>query len=120
LTALMLAAGREPTQFSLGAGRRRVTRFDPQYPTTLDLARALIARGAGIDKRSKAGLTPLMLAAAKDQVPVVGLLVQSGADAKLVSPAGKTALDIAVANGNHQSAALLRLLEGGQTGSGSN
>lgn len=120
LTALMLAAGREPTQFSLGAGRRRVTRFDPQYPTTLDLARALLARGAGIDARSKAGLTPLMLAAAKDQVPVVGLLVQSGADAKLVSPAGKTALDIAVANGNHQSAALLRLLDRAQTGSGSN
>lgn len=115
LTPLMMAAGREATQFSLGAGRRKVTRFHPQYPSTLDLSRALIARGAKIDARSRSGLTPLMLAAAKDQVAVVGMLVQSGANAKLASKDGKSALDIARQNGNDQVVGILRLLE--QTGS---
>lgn len=110
LTPLMLASGRETTQFSLGAGRRRIQRFHPQYPSTLELSRELIKAGADVNARSKRGLTALMLAAAKNQVPVVGLLVQSGADASATSPAGKTALQIAQSNGNEQVAGILRLL----------
>lgn len=111
LTPLMLAAGREAVQFSMGAGRRRIQRYHPQYPTTLDVARALLARKPDLNLRSRDGLTALMLAAAKNQIPVVGLLVQSGADAKLASPDGKTAIDIARSNGNHQVVSILRLLE---------
>lgn len=111
LTPLMLAAGREPTQFSLGAGRRRIQRFHPQYPSTLDVSRALLKHGAKLDAKSRTGLTALMLAAAKNQVPLVGLLIQAGADANIASGDGKTSLDIARANGNDQVVSILRLLE---------
>lgn len=111
LTPLMLAAGRETVQFSLGAGRRRIQRYHPQYPTTLDVARAILSHKPDVNQKSRDGLTALMLAAAKNQIPLVGLLVQSGADAKLASPDGKTAIDIARSNGNHQAASILRLLE---------
>lgn len=112
LTPLMVVAGREPdTDFYMGAGRRRIERFHPQYPKTLDVARALIKAGADVNAVSRSGYTATMLAAAKNQIPLVGLLVQAGADPKAKTPAGKTALDLARENGNDQVVGLLRLLK---------
>ncbi|MDX2289165.1 MAG: quinoprotein dehydrogenase-associated putative ABC transporter substrate-binding protein [Hyphomicrobiaceae bacterium] len=116
LTPLMITAGREASQFTLGAGRHRIQRFDPRYPTTLDLARKLIDRGAQVDLASRSGVTALILAAAKNQIPVVGLLVQAGAQPGLKGGDGRSALEIAQSNGNDQVVSILRLLSatGGQ------
>lgn len=111
LTPLLVVAGREPAlDFHMGAGRRRIDRFHPQYPDTLDVARALIKAGADVNAVSASGYTPVMLAAAKNQIPLVGLLVQSGADAQRKTPDGKTSLDLALENENPQAVGILRLL----------
>ena len=110
LTPLMLAAGKEPVEFSLGAGRQLIEKPDPRYPGTLEVARALIAHGADVNAMSGTGVTALMLAAAHNLPPMVGLLVQSGADPKLKSKDGRTALEIAEANGNQTVVSTLKLL----------
>jgi ankyrin repeat protein len=115
LTPLMLAAGKEPVELSLGAGRHLIEKPDPHYPGTLEVARALIERGADVNALSGTGVTALMLAAAHNIAPMVGLLVQSGADVARKSADGKTALEIAQENGNHTVVSTLRLLE--QSGS---
>jgi ankyrin repeat protein len=51
-----------------------------------------------------------MLAAAHNNAPIVGLLVQSGADVSLKSPAGQSAADMARQNGNTAVLSLLNLL----------
>lgn len=96
---------------SLGAGRRPIGHHHPQHLTTLDVARAILAHKPGFKQKCRDGLTALMLAAPKSQIQLVGLLVRSGANAKLASPDGKTAIDIARSNGNHQAVSILRLLE---------
>jgi len=52
-----------------------------------------------------------MLAAAHNNTPIVGLLLQSGADASKKSPDGKTALDLATENGNDTVVSLIRLMQ---------
>jgi ankyrin repeat protein len=52
-----------------------------------------------------------MLAAAHNNPPVVGLLLQSGADPSKRSPDKKTALDLAVENGNDSVVSLIRLIQ---------
>jgi quinoprotein dehydrogenase-associated probable ABC transporter substrate-binding protein len=112
LTPLMVAAGREPVEYSISGGRHEVENFslDPHYPDTLQVARALIAHGADVNAVSSSGVTALMLAAAHDSTPIVGLLLQSGADPSKRSPEGKTALDIATENDNDTVVSLIRLM----------
>lgn len=114
LTPLMLVAGKEPIQFTLGAGRRPIEKIRPDYPGGLEIAKALIEKGADVNAVSGTGLTALMLAAAHNQSPIVGLLLQSGARHDDKAPDGRTALDLAKANGNEQVVSLMRLL--GQSG----
>ncbi len=115
LTPLMLAAGKEGHRLSLGAGKDRIEKLDPRDPGTLEIARVLIGKGADVNAVAGSGVTPLILAAAHNIAPIVGLLVQSGADVGLKTPDGKTAADVATANGNTNVVSLLRLLE--QSGS---
>jgi ankyrin repeat protein len=112
LTALMVAAGREPYEVSISGQRHELENatLDPHYPDALQVARALIAHGADVNAVSTSGVTALMLAAAHDSTPVVGLLLQSGADPAKRSPDGKTALDIATENGNDTVVSLIRLM----------
>lgn len=114
LTPLMLIAGKEPIQFTLAAGRRPVEKIRPDYPGGLEIARAMIERGAQVNAVSATGLTALMLAAAHNQSPIVGLLLQSGARLDVKSPDGNTALDFARRNGNESVVSIMRLL--GQSG----
>jgi quinoprotein dehydrogenase-associated probable ABC transporter substrate-binding protein len=111
LTPLMIAAGREPVHFTLAAGRRPIEKLIPNYPGALEIAQALVEHGADVDAVSGSGVTALILAAAHNQVPIVGLLVQARANGSVKAPDGRTALDIARANGNEPVVSIIRLLD---------
>jgi quinoprotein dehydrogenase-associated probable ABC transporter substrate-binding protein len=113
LTPLMVTAGRQETELTLEAGRHEVENVsgDAHYPDPLQIARVLIAHKADVNAVSKSGATALMLAAAHNNPPVVGLLLQSGADPSKRSPDKKTALDLAVENGNDSVVSLIRLIQ---------
>jgi ankyrin repeat protein len=64
---------------------------------------------------SKSGVTALLLAAAHNNAPIVGLLAESGADKSAKTSDGFTAEDLARQNGNSAVVSLLTLL--GQAGS---
>ena len=113
LTPLMVAAGRQVNEVTLQAGVHDVENLstDPHYPGPMQIAQALIAHKANVNAVSKSGVTALMLAAAHNNPPIVGLLLQSGADPSMRSPDKKTALDFAVQNGNDSVASLIRLIK---------
>jgi quinoprotein dehydrogenase-associated probable ABC transporter substrate-binding protein len=113
LTPLMVAAGRQENELTLQAGVHEVENLstDPHYPGPMQIARALIAHKANVNAVSKSGVTALMLAAAHNNPPIVGLLLQSGADPSMRSPDKKTALDFAAENGNDSVVSLIRLIQ---------
>ena len=69
-----------------------------------DIAKSLITAGAKVNVRNQYGGTPLMIASAYGNIPMVQLLLQSGAD---VEPQDITAYDIAVAKGHQNIVTLL-------------
>jgi ankyrin repeat protein len=74
-----------------------------------EAVKALLDAGAPIDARdTESQSTPLHRAASWGRVDVVKLLLERGADARLADKNGHTALDLAVANGQNEAAALLR------------
>jgi len=103
LTPLMVAASQ------VGAGEGAV--FLPGSIRPIDIARALIVRGAAVNAQSKEGVTPLMIAAARNSAPMIGLLGQAGAKLDIKSAEGKTAADIAAQNGADAAARALKLVE---------
>lgn len=111
LTPLMLASGKEGNKLHLGAGKQRVERWNPKDPGALEIARALIDKGANVNAISETGVTAVILAASHNNAPIVGLLTQAGADVTIKTKDGKTAVDLAKANGNDAVVSLLRLLE---------
>ncbi len=111
LTPLMLAAGKEGRRLTLGAGVSRVEKIDPKEPDPLMITRALIDKGANVNAVSKSGVTALILAAAHNNAPIVGVLAEAGADRNFRNRDGKTASDIAYQNGNTAVVSLLRLLD---------
>ncbi len=110
LTPLMLIAGSEDREMTLAAGVSRIEKANPSDPGPLEVARAMIAKGAKVNDVSGSGVTALLLAAAHNNAPIVGLLVQSGADQKIKTPQGQTAADLARMNGNASVVSLLNLL----------
>ncbi|MFN3625904.1 MAG: quinoprotein dehydrogenase-associated putative ABC transporter substrate-binding protein [Hyphomicrobium sp.] len=102
LTPLMIAA----SQVKHGEGAI----FLPGSTRQLDLARDLIGRGADVNAQSKSGVTALMIAAARNVAPMIGLLMQAGAKPDLRSAQGKTAAEIAEQNGAEAAAKALRLI----------
>ena len=111
MTPLMLAAGKEENKLHLGAGHQRVQRWNPKDPKPLDIAKALLDKGADVNASSTTGATALILAAAHNNTPIVGLLAQAGADVGAKTRSGKTAADVARLNGNEAVVSLLRLLQ---------
>lgn len=67
-----------------------------------------IERGDDLNARDARGMTPLMLSAARDKPAICKLLLSAGADHRLLTPSGKTALEIAVAAGSEATAAILK------------
>lgn len=102
LTPLMIAS----SQVSPGEGAI----FLPESTRPIDLARDLIKRGADVNAQSKSGVTALMIAAARNVAPMIGLLIQAGAKADLKSIQGQTAADIAEQNGAEAAAKALKLI----------
>lgn len=81
-------------------------------PTPVDIAQELIAKGANVNAKSAAGVTPLMVAAGHDNGPMIGLLLAKGADPATKNNVGKTALDIARDARHDVAATALQLLSG--------
>jgi len=107
---LMLVAGQENRRLTLGAGIQRIEKVNPTDPGPLEVARAMITKGARVNDISGTGVTALLLAAAHNNAPIVGLLVEAGADPAFKSPKGENAADIARQNGNTAVVSLLHLL----------
>ena len=102
LTPLMIAS----SQVKPGEGAI----FLPGSTRPIDLARELIQRGADVNAQTKSGVTALMIAAARNVAPMIGLLMQAGAKAELKSAQGKTAADIAEQNGAEAALKALKLI----------
>ena len=92
----------------------------------LQAADLLIQHGADVDKKNQRGLTPLQaliyppswVERYGDPIPNIEFLLARGADIDALSDDGKTALDIAVEQGNEEVANLLQE-RGGLAGSSS-
>jgi hypothetical protein len=110
LTPLMMISGTENRQMTLGAGIERIEKANPSDPGPVEVARAMIAKGAKVNDVSASGVTALLLAAAHNNAPIVGLLAQSGADPGFKSREGQAAADVARQNGNTAVVSLLNLL----------
>ena len=74
-----------------------------------------IVRGDDPNSRDETGLTPLMIAAARNKSAVCRLLADAGADLTALDPSGRSALEIAVANGAAEAAAAIELALSQQT-----
>ena len=102
LTPLMVIASELPPQ------SRDVKVLQNHGP--IDVARALLAHKAKVDTTDADGVTALMIAAARDNSQMIGLLIQAGANPRIKSAAGETARDIAVENDNLGAIRILDLL----------
>ena len=80
----------------------------PRAERRPEIVRLLVGRGAPVDGRgSPEAHTPLHEAAFNGDLPLVRLLLESGADRTLRTGDGETALDIAVKRSRHDVARLL-------------
>jgi ankyrin repeat protein len=102
LTPLMIAAG----QTSPAEGAM----FVPGSTRPTDIAQGLLARGANVNAQSKNGVTPLMIAATHNNPPMIGILIDAGADVTLKNKLGQTAADVAELNGNLESQQAISVL----------
>ncbi len=101
LTPLMIVASEPPPE-------SRVAKLT-QGLNSVEIARELIARGANVNAASVEGVTPLMIAAARDNAPMIGLLIQAGAIIDVKNAGGESARDIAASNGSGSATRMLDL-----------
>lgn len=102
LTPLMIAA----SQSAPAEGAR----FMPGSTRPIDLAQGLIERKADVNAKSTTGMTALMIAAAHNNPPMIGLLMESGADPQAKNNQDQTASDVAQLNGNLEAAQAIKVL----------
>lgn len=107
LTPLMLIAAQ--------TGPAEGSRFVPGSTRPNDVAKGLIERGAKIDAQSKQGVTALMIAATQNSAPMIGLLMDAGADPSVKNKQGLTASEIAEKNGNLEAAQAILVLSQGRS-----
>lgn len=81
-------------------------------PSPLVIAENMIKKKVDVNAVTASGITALMVAAGHNNAPIIGLLVRSGADPKMTSKAGKTALDIAIEANNDAAVGALKFLTG--------
>jgi len=109
LTPLMIAAG----QTSAAEGAM----FVPGSTRPTDIAQGLIERGADVNAQSKSGVTALMIAAAHNNPPMIGILIDAGADPSLKNSLGQTAADVAERNGNLEAQQAIKVLSAAKSAS---
>ncbi len=102
LTPLMLIAAQ--------TGPAEGARFLPGSTRPSDIAKILIERGADINAQSKSGITALMVAATHNSAPMIGFLMDAGADPTVKNNLGLTASDVAEKNGNLEAAQAILVL----------
>jgi quinoprotein dehydrogenase-associated probable ABC transporter substrate-binding protein len=103
-TLLMAVATERPPE-------RRIVQVT-QGVGPVDIAQELVKRGIDANAVSTQGVTALMIAAARDNSAMIGVLMRAGARADITSAEGQTALDIALQNGNDGAARTLQLFAG--------
>jgi RNA polymerase primary sigma factor len=74
-----------------------------------------IDRGDDLNARDDKGQTPLMLSAARNKASICKLLLDAGADADLLDPVGRSALNIALGAGATDAAAVIEAARMPQT-----
>ena len=107
--AAVLAAARE----ALADGKPRLVSIQPKdlldeqglHPGEV---REGIAFGHYVDRRDSNRLTPLMVASARRELTIARLLLEGGADPRLVGNGGRSAMSFALANDDAGMVALLR------------
>jgi quinoprotein dehydrogenase-associated probable ABC transporter substrate-binding protein len=109
LTPLMIAAG----QTSPAEGAM----FLPGSTRPTDIARGLLDRGADVNAQSKSGATALMIAAAHNNPPMIGMLIEAGADPTVKNSLGQTAADVAERNGNLEAQQAIKVLSAAMSAS---
>ena len=102
LTPLMLAAA----QMAAAEG----SMFVPGSTRPIDIAQGLIERGAKVNAQSNNGTTALMIAATHNNAPMIGLLMEAGADPDITNERGQTARDVALLNSNAEAAQAILVL----------
>ncbi len=102
LTPLMIVAAQ--------TGPAEGARFVPGSTRPSDIAKGLLERGAKVDAQSVSGMTALMIAAAHNSPPMIGLLMDAGADPELKNKQGQTARDVAKLNDNMEAAQAILVL----------
>jgi len=102
LTPLMLVAA----QMAAAEGAM----FVPGSTRPIDVAKGLVDRGANVNAQAKNGTTALMVAATHNNPPMIGLLMEAGADPELKNKSGQTARGVAQLNGNAEAAQAILVL----------
>ena len=64
-----------------------------------EIVQAWIAKGCSVDQANRYGITPLVIACQAGHAPIVKILLDAGADANCVLPAGESVLMIAARTG---------------------
>ena len=82
----------------------------PGSTRPIDIAQGLIERKADVNAKSTTGMTALMIAAAHNNPPMIGLLIESGADPHAKNNQDQTASDVAQLNGNLEAAQAIKVL----------
>jgi ankyrin repeat protein len=85
-------------------------RFLPGSTRPIDIAKSLIDRNADVNAKSSNSMTALMIAAAHNNPPMIGLLMESGADPDAKNNQGQTASEVAQINGNLEAAQAIKVL----------
>lgn len=106
LTPLMATVTLKPPQQSLS----RVARG----PQPGEIAEKMLKKGADPNAATRAGITPLMIAAGHDNASMIALLLRSGADPERKSNEGLTALAIAERALNERAATALKRISAGE------
>lgn len=91
--------------------------FLPGSTRPNDIAIGLIERKADFDAQSKSGITALMVAASHNNAPMIGLLMDAGADPDIKNERGQTARDVANLNGNLEAAQAILVLSNARSAS---
>jgi ankyrin repeat protein len=102
LTPLMIVAAQ--------TGPAEGARFIPGSTRPSDIAKGLLAKGANVNAQAANGMTALMIAAAHNSPPMIGLLMDAGADPNIKNKQGQTAADVAKLNDNMEAAQAILVL----------